>query len=35
MEEMPSENVPVQRLKVAVLLLGLQCSGLVTIQEKL
>jgi len=30
MEEMPSQNMPVQRLKVAVLQLDLQCSELVT-----
>jgi len=29
-EEMPSLNMPVQRLKVANLLLDLPCSGLVT-----
>jgi len=30
MEEMPSQNMPVQRLDVAVLLLALQCFELVT-----
>jgi len=30
MEEMPSLNVPVQRLKVAILPLDLPCSGPVT-----
>jgi len=30
MEEMPSHNVPVQRLKVAILPLDLPCSGPVT-----
>jgi len=30
MEEMPSLNMPVQRLKVAILPLGLPCSGPVT-----
>jgi len=30
MEEMPSLNMPVQRLKVAILLLDLPCSGPVT-----
>jgi hypothetical protein len=30
MEEMPSQNTPFQRLKVAVLPLDLSCSGLVT-----
>jgi len=30
MEEIPSLNMPVQRLKVAVLLLDLPCSGPVT-----
>jgi len=30
MEEMPSLNIPVQRLKVAILPLDLPCSGFVT-----
>jgi hypothetical protein len=30
MKEMPSHNRPVQGLKVAILLLDLHCSGLVT-----
>jgi hypothetical protein len=30
MEEMPSQNIPVQRLKVTLLPLELTCSGLVT-----
>ena len=30
MEEMPSQNAPVQRIKVAILLLDLPCCGLVT-----
>jgi hypothetical protein len=30
MEKMPSLNMPVQRLKVAILPLNLPCSGLVT-----
>jgi hypothetical protein len=30
MEEMPSQNTPVHRLKVAILPLDLPCSGLVT-----
>jgi hypothetical protein len=30
MEEMPSQNTPVQRLKVAILPLDLPCSGPVT-----
>jgi len=30
MEEMPSQNMPVQRLKVAILPLDLPCSGPVT-----
>jgi len=30
MEEMPSLNMPVQRLKVTILLLDLPCSGIVT-----
>jgi len=30
MEEMPSLNMPVQRLKIAILLLDLPCSGPVT-----
>jgi hypothetical protein len=30
MEKMPSQNMPVQRLHVAVLLLALSCSELVT-----
>jgi hypothetical protein len=30
MEEMPSQNIPVQRLKVTIVPLELTCSGLVT-----
>jgi hypothetical protein len=30
MLEMPSQNMPVQRLKVAILPLDLTCSGLIT-----
>jgi hypothetical protein len=30
MEEMPSQNIPVQRLKVTILPLELTCSGFVT-----
>ena len=30
MKETPSQNMPVQRLKVAFLLLDIPCSGLVT-----
>jgi len=30
MKEMPSQNIPVQRLKVTILPLELTCSGLVT-----
>jgi len=30
MEEMPSQNMPVQRLKVAILPLDLPCSGPIT-----
>jgi hypothetical protein len=35
MEEMPSLNLPVQRLKVAILPLDLPCSGYVTHSEEI
>jgi len=35
MEEIPSLNMPVQRLKVAILALDLLCSGPVTHSEEI
>ena len=35
MEEMPSQNMPVQRLTAAVLLLYLTCSGLLIHSEEI